>query len=657
MTSQPEARPALDPATFDPGVRVQDDLFRHVNGRWLDDTEIPDDKPIVGAFRDLADDAELAVRQIITTISPDSTDPDESKIAGLYASFMNEEAIEAADAAPLAQMLAAVDVLTSFDELQSLSGRLSRAGVGSLVDADVESDPGNPSRMVLFVGQSGIGLPDEAYYRDDEHADTRQKYLQHVTDSLSLLGLPDAAQQATTVLQLETAIAGCHWDRVRRRDLRQMYNPMSLADIDRDAASLALPGFFAAAGIEESALAELVNAQPSFFTEVAEVVTAHPLSSWQSWLRWNIVRSFSPYLSKRFVDVNFAFYGTVLTGTPQNKERWKRGVALVEGSMGEAVGRIYVQRHFSPVAKQRMDELVGYLIEGYRRSITDLEWMTDVTKAKALEKLAKFRPKIGFPVRWRDYSALSIDPSDLVANVRAVREFSVDWALSKVGRPVDRDEWLMTPQTVNAYYHPLRNEIVFPAAILRPPFFNEHADDAVNYGGIGAVIGHEIGHGFDDKGSTCDGDGALVNWWTDDDRAAFEKRTAVLVEQYARLAPKQTPDHFVNGELTLGENIGDLGGLSIAFKAWQISKQAKGLNDDTVDGLTGEQRLFLSWAANWRSKARNETMLTRLATDPHSPAEFRCNQIARNFDPFYEAFGLTDDDEMWLAEDQRVSIW
>jgi putative endopeptidase len=435
VTSRPEAHPALDPATFDLDVRVQDDLFRHVNGRWLDETDIPDDKPIVGAFRDLADDAELAVRQIITTISPDSTDPDESKIAGLFASFMNEEAIEAADATPLAPMLAQVASLTSFDDLQALSGRLSRAGVGSLVDADVESDPGNPSRMVLFVGQSGIGLPDEAYYRDDEHADTRQKYLEHVTD---------------------TAIAGCHWDRVRRRDLRQMYNPMSLADIDRDAASLALPGFFAAAGIEESALAELVNAQPSFFTEVAEVVTAHPLSSWQSWLRWNIVRSFSPYLSKRFVDVNFAFYGTVLTGTPQNKERWKRGVALVEGSMGEAVGRIYVQRHFSPVAKQRMDELVGYLIEGYRRSITDLEWMTDVTKAKALEKLAKFRPKIGFPVRWRDYSALSIDPSDLIANVRAVREFSVDWALSKVGRPVDRDEWLMTPQTVNAYYHPLQ---------------------------------------------------------------------------------------------------------------------------------------------------------------------------------------------------------
>lgn len=648
-------KPALDIASFDPDTRPQDDLFRHVNGRWLASEPIPADKPIIGAFRDLADGAEEAVRDIITTMSVDSPDADAAKIAALYASFMDVEAVEAAGDAPLRPMLEQIEAVTSFAELTETMGRMARTGVGGLIDADTESDPGDPTRMLLFVGQSGLGLPDEAYYREDRHAQVREKYLAHLQTTLALIGRDDPATEAAAIMDLETAIAGCHWDRVRCRDLQQMYNPMSVDKIDSGAPNVGVRTFLTAAGADVDTLGVVVNAQPSFFTDVASVVADTPLTSWQAWARWNIVRAFSPYLSSVFVDTNFAFYGTVLTGTTELRERWKRAVSLVEGSLGEAVGRVYVERHFSPRAKERMDDLVAHLVEGYRRSITDLDWMTEQTKAKALDKLAKFRPKIGYPVKWRDYSALQVRPDDLVGNVIAVHEFGTDWMLSKVGKPVDRDEWLMTPQTVNAYYHPLRNEIVFPAAILQPPFFGEDADDAVNYGGIGAVIGHEIGHGFDDKGSTCDGDGALVNWWTDADRAAFEDRTTVLIEQFAALAPQQTPGHFVNGELTLGENIGDLGGLSIAYKAWQIATD--GRPDEPIDGLTGAQRLFLSWATVWQSKGRDEIVLTRLATDPHSPAEFRCNQIASNIDAFYTAFDLNENDQMWLAEDKRVSIW
>ncbi len=653
-TTLNEAAPKpLDPTTFDPEIRAQDDLFRFVNGPWLTTEPIPADKPIIGAFRDLADDAEAAVRDIITGLSPDDADPDSAKIATLYANFMNTDAVEAAGATPIAGLLAKVDEVTSFAELVQLNGELSRFGVGSLADAEVESDPGDPSRMLLFMGQSGLGLPDEAYYRDDTHAETRVKYLKHLQASLALVGANDPAGQAAAIMELETKIAACHWDRVRTRDMVAMYNLMPFAELAAGAPALELPRFFTAAGVDEAGLAEVINCQPSFFTDANTLAAEVPLSSWQSWLRWNIVRAFSSYLSDEFVQTSFAFYGTVLTGTPEIRERWKRGVSFVEGAMGEAVGRVYVERHFSPLAKERMDELVANLIEAYRQSITEIDWMTDDTKAKALDKLGKFRPKIGFPAKWRDYSALRVEAGDLVANVMAVNEFRTDWMLSKVGKPVDKDEWLMTPQTVNAYYHPLRNEIVFPAAILRPPFFNEHADDAVNYGGIGAVIGHEIGHGFDDQGSTCDGDGRLVNWWSDADRAAFEQRTGALIEQYDALEPQQAPGHHVNGRLTIGENIGDLGGLGIAYKAWQLA----GGTQEPVDGLTGPQRLFLSWATVWQSKGRDEIVLNRLATDPHSPAEFRCNQIVRNIDAFYEAFGVTADDGLWLDADRRVTIW
>ena len=434
-----------------------------------------------------------------------------------------------------------------------------------------------------------------------------------------------------------------------------MYNLMTLDEFADQSPGLHWRQFLTGADIEETAMSELVAMQPSFFSEVSALLTEDRLPAWRAWARWRLINSWSPYLSSGFVNENFAFYGTVLAGTPELRERWKRGVALVEGSLGEAVGRLYVERHFSPTAKERMDALVANLIEAYRRSIIDLDWMTEETKEQALDKLSKFRPHIGYPTKWRDYGRLEIAADDLIGNVMRVAGFELDRSLSKIGQPIDREEWLMTPQTVNAYYHPLKNEIVFPAAILQPPFFNEHADDAINYGGIGAVIGHEIGHGFDDQGSTCDGDGALRDWWTEKDREAFEQRTSALVDQFDALEPAQTPGHRINGKLTIGENIGDLGGLSIAFKAFRIAQD--GAEPPEVDGYSADQRLFLSWGSVWQTKIRTEMLLQRLATDPHAPAEFRCNQIVRNLPEFYQAFGVTESDALWLDEDQRVKIW
>ena len=651
----PDAAPAIDFTAFDPDVRVQDDLYRHVNGGWIARTEIPADKPITGSFMVLRDAAEEAVREIITGLDPAEADGEQAKIAGLYASFLDTERIEARGADPLSELFARVDAVADPGDLMELLGGFTRSGVPGLIGLDTESDPGDPQRYVVFVGQGGLGLPDEEYYRLDSYAELRESYVEHIAKMLELAGVDHPATSAQMVFELETDIAAHHWDKVKCRDMRLMYNPTDLAGFEAASPGLHWRRFMTGADIDERALADLVVAQPSFTAEIGELLTPARLSAWRGWARWRIVSGLAPYLSERFVAENFRFYGTVLMGTPQLKERWKRGVALVEGVLGEAVGRIYVERHFSPVAKQRMDALVATLIEAYRRSITDLEWMTDATKAEALTKLEKFRPHIGYPSKWRDYSALEVDAADLIGNVRRAASFELDRALAKIGQPVDREEWLMTPQTVNAYYHPLKNEIVFPAAILQPPFFNEHADDAVNYGGIGSVIGHEIGHGFDDQGSTCDGDGALRDWWTEADRAAFEARTSALIDQYAVLEPAEAPGEHVNGELTIGENIGDLGGLSIALEAYRIAR------GDTPpaprDGHTDEQRLFLAWAAVWQAKSRPELVRQRLATDPHSPPEFRCNQIVRNLPAFYDAFGVTESDELWLDEAERVKIW
>ena len=622
---------------------------------WLNTTEIPADKPLTGAFMELRDQAEAAVRDIITTLEGGEPGSDEARIADLYASFMDEDAAERAGPEPILPLLAAIDSVEALPDLTRVVGGFARQAVPGLVALQAEPDPGDPNRYVMFAGQGGLGLPDEEYYRLDAYTEIRTQYQAHVATSFALAGIEDSQAQAQQVFDLETKIAATHWDKVKCRDLRLMYNLMSLEDFAASCPGLHWREFLAGGDIAEEKMAELVAMQPSFFTELSALLTQDRLPAWRAWARWKVISSLSPYLSSDFVAENFRFYGTILMGTPELRERWKRGVALVELSVGEAVGKIYVDRYYSPTAKERMDQLVANLIEAYRRSIADLDWMTAETKDSALDKLAKFRPHIGYPSKWRDYSALVITREDLIGNVMRVADFEVNRALKKIGEPIDREEWLMTPQTVNAYYHPLKNEIVFPAAILQPPFFNEHADDAVNYGGIGAVIGHEIGHGFDDQGSTCDGDGALRNWWTDKDREAFEERTKALIAQYNVLEPAQAPGHRINGELTIGENIGDLGGLSIAFKAYQIAHENN--PEPELDGYTPEQRLFLSWAAVWQAKVRPEMLLQRLATDPHSPAEFRCNQIVRNVPEFYAAFDVRESDALWLDEKQRVKIW
>lgn len=632
----------------DESVRPADDLFRHVNGPWLASAVIDDDKPATGVFYDLRDAAEEAVRDIVTGLTGAEPGTDAARVERMYASFMDEGAVEALGARPLAPFLAEIDAIASVPDLLAYAGRSLRRGTGSPLELWVDTHPGDPSRYVVFTAQSGLGLPDEEYYRLDAHADILAAYRTHVGRTLALAGLDTA--DADRVVALETEIAARHWDKVKTRDMVAMFNPKTVAEFS-DPVDWRL--LLAAVGLGR--IDDLIDAQPSFGTAMADLLVPERLDDWRAWARWQVASRLSPYLPGVFVAERFAFYGTKLQGTPALKARWKRGVALVEGSLGEAIGKIYVERHFSPIAKERMDELVANLVEAYRVSITALDWMTDATKAEALNKLGKFVAKIGYPSQWKDYSTLDVDAVDLVGNVVRSSAWGHDNEWSKLGGPIRDYEWLMTPQTVNAYYHPLRNEIVFPAAILQPPFFDADADDAVNYGAIGAGIGHEIGHGFDDQGSTVDGDGALRNWWTDADKEAFEARTGARKAQYDALRPAQLPDVHVNGELTIGENIGDLGGLSIALLAWKIAQ------GDTpvapIDGLTGEQRLFLSWGRFWASKMRDEALRQQVATDPHSPAEFRANQVAANVPEFHEAFGVVEGDGLWLAPEDRVKIW
>ena len=638
---------------LDPAVRPQDDLFRHVNGKWIARTEIPSDKARYGSFYLLAEEAERAVRDIIVEAQSAEPGTEERKFGDVYASFMDEAAVEERGATPLLPLLSEVAGVDSIDALLPLIGKLERGGTSGFLQAFVDNDPGDPERYLVFLEQGGIGLPDESYYSDEKFADIRTAYLAFLETMFGLAGFEDAAARAQRVFDLETLIATHHWDNVKSRDSEATYNLVEWAEVTKT--SPLLQPWLDAMDVPTGAFAEVVVRQPSFVEGLSSLFTPDHLEAWTDWLRWQIIRSNAAYLSSDFVAANFDFYGKTLTGTPEMRARWKRGVSMVEGSLGEALGRIYVDRHFKPEAKVAMDELVANLVEAYRLSIQSLTWMGAETRGRAIDKLEKFTPKIGFPVKWRDYSTLEIDAADLLGNVRAVNEFEFQRELGKIGKPLDRDEWFMTPQTINAYYNPGFNEIVFPAAILQFPFFDEGRDAAANYGAIGAVIGHEIGHGFDDQGAKYDGDGKLTDWWTADDKAAFEKLTSSLIEQYNALAPVQVPEHHVNGALTIGENIGDLGGLSIAWKAYLLS--LAGEEPPVVDGLTGAERFFLSWAQAWQLKARDEEVIRLISIDPHSPNEFRCNQIVRNIDGFYTTFGVTASDALWLDPSERVTIW
>ncbi|MBF0686780.1 MAG: peptidase M13 [Cellulomonas sp.] len=654
---------------LDPAARPQDDLDAFVNGRWIASYEIPPDRAMDGPFRALYDEAERQVLAIITDAAAAAGEGDatgvEAKIGALYASFMDTDAVSAAGVEPLREDLALVDGATTPADLTVALGTLQRTGAVSAVDLYVDNDAKDPDTYVVHLVQGGLGLPDEAYYREEQHAAVREKYLPHVARMLRLaapvsevVAAGDPEDLAARVVALESRLAGHHWDVVKDRDAELTYNALTLAELAERAPTFDWRAWVAALGAPQDALDRLVVREPSFAEGFASLWAEVPLADWKAWATYHAVSARAAYLTDELVEANFDFYGRTLSGSPQVRERWKRGVSLVQGALGEAVGKVYVERHFPPSHKERMDTLVAHLVEAYRESITSLEWMGEDTRRRALEKLEKFTPKIGYPVRWRDYSALEVRADDLLGNVRRSHAFELDRELHKIGRPIDRDEWFMTPQTVNAYYNPGMNEIVFPAAILQPPFFDADADDAVNYGGIGAVIGHEIGHGFDDQGSKYDGDGRLVDWWTAEDRAEFERRTKSLVDQYAQFSPRQLGgSHHVNGELTIGENIGDLGGLAIAVRAYEIALGRPLSEAPVLDGYTGLQRLFIGWAHSWRTKGRDEEIIRRLAVDPHAPDEFRCNGVVRNIDEYYTAFDVQPTDALWLDPEDRVRIW
>ncbi len=658
MSILDDAREGMDLDT-----RPQDDLFGHVNGRWFAEVEIPADRSSWGPFVQLADAAEEQVRRIIEDFAARGSeqaaadDPaaaaEAQKIGDLYASFMDTEEVQRRGLAPIRPLVEACDGLRDVRDLAAFLGELERIGGHGLFGSYVDTDDRDSDRYLFHLTQGGLGLPDESYYREDKFAEVREAYVAYLDRLFTLGGHHDPAGAAAAVLALDTRIAAGHWERADTRDVQKTYNLRTLAEVkdacptfDWDAYVQNLSG----PDIDPAPLlAEACVRQPSFFSHLDGVLRETPLDDWRSWLLAHVLRSAAPYLTDDLVETNFDFYGRTLNGTPELRARWKRGVALVQGGLGEAVGREYVARHFPPHAKARMDDLVDHLLAAYRQSIGRLDWMTEETKQRAYDKLATFRPKIGYPDTFRDYAALQVDPHDLMGNVAAIAAFETDRHLRKIGSPVDRDEWFMLPQTVNAYYNPGTNEICFPAGILQRPFFDADAHAAENYGGIGAVIGHEIGHGFDDQGAQYDGAGNLEDWWTAEDKAAFEVRSKALVAQYDGLEPRDLPGETVNGSLTVGENIGDLGGLTIAHTAYLI---ACGGEADVED----RRRLFLNWAYVWRTKRRREQALQYLTVDPHSPPDLRAN-IARNLDEFHEVFGTVEGDGLWLDPDQRVRIW
>lgn len=651
-------RSGIDLSHVDENARPQDDLFGHVNGRWLADYDIPADRATDGAFRHLFDRAEEQVRDLIAEASRQGAarGTDQQRIGDLYASFLDEDAVESRGVRPLLDELAVVDGCADASALAAALGALQRTGVGGGLALYVDTDSKNSSRYLVHVTQSGIGLPDESYFRDERHAEVLAAYPGHIARMFSLVFGGDHAETAARIVALETKLAAAHWDVVKRRDADLTYNLRTFADLQAQGAGFDWDGWVGALGSTPEAVAELIVRQPDYLTAFAALWSTEPLEDWKDWARWRVIRARAAWLTDDIVAADFDFYGRLLTGAEQIRDRWKRGVSLVETLMGDAVGKLYVQRHFPPGAKARIDALVENLKAAYRQSIGELDWMTPQTRQRALAKLEKFTAKVGYPTKWRDYSALEIDRGDLYGNYRRGYAVNHDRELAKLGGPVDREEWFMTPQTVNAYYNPGMNEIVFPAAILQPPFFDAGADDAANYGGIGAVIGHEIGHGFDDQGAKYDGDGNLVDWWTDDDRTEFGARTTALIEQYDAYTPRDLgAGQHVNGAFTVGENIGDLGGLSIALLAYQLS--LGGAPAPVIDGLTGVQRVFYGWAQVWRTKSRAAEAIRRLAVDPHSPPEFRCNGVVRNIDAFYDAFGVTNSDALFLDRQSRVRIW
>ncbi|MEO1202020.1 MAG: M13-type metalloendopeptidase [Pseudomonadota bacterium] len=644
----------LELVNMDKSVHPGDDFFTYMNGAWIEKTEIPADRSTYGGFGILRDEAQEDVKLIIEQSASGDypAGSDEQMVGDLYRSYLDTDTRNARGADPLKPELERIAAIESYEDLAVYFAQAVRRGIDVPFTLGQYADLKNPEYYMMYTWQGGLGLPDREYYfnEDETSVDTREKYVAHVAKMLELAGHEDPAAAAATIMALETRMAEAHMPKEETRDLAANYSKHALEDLDGVMPNFNWDGYLAEAGLSD--LDGLVVMMQDHMKSLDSIIVDTDLDTWKTYLNWAALNSMASRLSEDFDKQNFEFYGKVLTGTEEQRPMWRRAVNTVNGTIGELVGKVYVKEHFPPEAKARMEELVENLIFAYEKSIKELDWMGEETKAEALDKLSKFTPKIGYPDEWREYN-FEIAADDLYGNLERATMAEYARQLDRQGGPVDKKEWGMTPQTVNAYYSPALNEIVFPAAILQPPFFNMEADDAVNYGAIGAVIGHEIGHGFDDTGSTFDGDGVLRNWWTDNDRAEFDKRTSKLIAQYDAFAPFD--DLHVNGEFTLGENIGDLGGIAIGLLAYQMSLD--GEEPPVIDGFTGIQRVFLGFAQVWRNKYRDEALRTQINTDPHSPSMYRANGSVRNVPEWYEAFGVTEENELYLPPEDRVKIW
>ncbi|MGS0683227.1 M13 family metallopeptidase [Shewanella sp. 125m-7] len=646
----------IDFANFDKSVRPQDDFYSYVNGAWVKDTVIPSDRTSTGAFYDLReksrDDVKVIIEEVAATPNL-AAGSDEQKVADLYNSFMDVETLNKLGVSPIQSELETVNAIKSKDDLVTYFARSQINGSGTPMAFYINVDAKDSSRYATHIWQYGLSLPEKDYYlnQDERFVNIRKAYLEHIEKMYTLAGLPNPKASAEAILALETEIAKKHWDVVETRDSTKTYNKYQVKDLATLAPDINWDGYLATLGADKQA--DIIINQPSYIQGLNEVIKDTDLETWKTYMQWQVLTHAASSLSEAIDTENFEFFAKTLNGQQEQQPRWKRGVSSVNGLLGEVVGKVYVKRHFKPEAKERMQVLVENLRGAYGNSIESLEWMSADTKVAAKDKLAKFDPKIGYPDRWEDYSKLTIKADDLYGNNLRASKLSHEKELEKLGSPIRKWEWHMTPQTVNAYYNPTMNEIVFPAAILQPPFFNMEADDAVNYGGIGAVIGHEMGHGFDDQGAKFDGEGNMRDWWTEQDLTEFSARGKALVDQYNDYAVFD--DLNVNGELTLGENIGDLSGVTIAYRAYK--KSLNGKEAPVIDGLTGDQRFFIGFSQIWRAKIKEESMRNRVATDPHSPAQFRALGALSNMPEFYSTYDVKPTDAMYIAPDKRVKIW
>ena len=636
-------------------IRPGDNFDAYVNGTWQRNTVIPADKPSYGAGYMVYDKSQEDVKAIIENAAKsDFADgSDEQKIGDFYGSFMDSIARNKLGIAPLLPEFKKIDSISNYTDLAKYFGHANQSGNNSPFVLGVTEDSKDPTTYMLYSSQGGLGLPDREYYflEDSKSKEIRKKYLIHIENMLQLAAVENSAALATKIMALETSLAAKHMKKEQTRDMIKLYNKYAIKDLKQLAPDFDWASLLTSAGIKNQK--NIVIPQVDYIKALNDIIKTTPLATWKAYLKWSVVHGAATSLNTALSNENFNFYGKALSGTEKQRPLWQRGVETVNKNLGEIVGKVYVEKHFSPEAKEKVSLLVKNLLKAYEESIKKLDWMSPETKKQALDKLSKFTVKIGYPDKWRDYSSLKISKNDYFGNQQRATAFEYKRQLNKLGKTVDRTEWGMTPQTVDAYYNPSLNEIVFPAGILQSPLYDPNVEDAVNYGGIGAVIGHEIGHGFDDQGSTFDGDGVLRNWWTPTDLAAFKQKTAALVAQYSAL--KVFPDLNVNGEFTQGENIGDLGGLSIALKAYKMSLNGK--ESPVLDGFTGEQRVFLNWGQAWLKKSREDALRAQVANDPHSPAKFRINGVVRNIPEFYTAFNIKPSDSLYLAPSKRVKIW